>query len=113
LLNRKPDLPLFVITEVSRDPDSFFVSFMHNMPSDKNPFIAFLQQMSDEMEAGKIRKMDPRALWFNILALVVFPFLARPMLQRQTATSEEQFDSLLADRAQHLKQFIRSAIEIK
>lgn len=111
LLNRKPDLPLFVINEVNRDPDAFFVALMHNVPQGKSPFQGFMQQIVDEMQEGKIRRMDPRAFWFNVMGMTVFPFLARPMLQRFTETDDGHFGLLMRERAQHLKEFIRLAIE--
>src|SRR5680860_1428715 len=45
----------------------------------KNPYFpAFILK---EMEAGRIRKMDPRDLMINLLGLSTFPFAAKPLMK--------------------------------
>lgn len=111
LLNEQPDLPLFVISESHRDPEAFFTRF-YGKSEKESPFRFFLQQINNEMEQGRIRKMDPVHLWLNIMSMTVFPFAARPMMRRLTGTSEFQYKELLSERKKHILGFINQALII-
>ncbi|MBK7886678.1 MAG: TetR/AcrR family transcriptional regulator [Bacteroidetes bacterium] len=111
LLMEKPDLPLFVLTEIHRDPERFFEKFMNKLPGEP-PFARFLQQIANEMREGKIRTMNPRELWMNVMSMTVFPFASRPMLQRLTLMADREFQELMSQRKQSIMLFIKLAIEI-
>ena len=111
LLLKNPQLPIFILTEVHQDPERFFKIFLGNMPSPP-PFMHFIQQMENEMEAGIIRRMDPRDLWFSVMGMVVFPFVARPMLQRVTATEEQHYQHLLENRKESIMRILRDTLTI-
>ncbi len=111
LLMEKPDLPLFVLTEIHRDPERFFENFMNKLPGEP-PFARFLQQIANEMREGKIRTMNPRELWMNVMSMTVFPFASRPMLQRLTLMADREFQELMSQRKQSIMLFIKLAIEI-
>src|SRR5690554_1392940 len=77
LLMKNPFLPGFILTEINRDSDLIVSVFRkHGV----NPSV-FLEVAKKEMGKGNIRKMDPRELLINILALCIFPFAARPLLE--------------------------------
>ncbi|MFM8917850.1 MAG: TetR/AcrR family transcriptional regulator [Bacteroidota bacterium] len=109
LLLRRPDIPMFVLTEVHQDPDRFFKIFLSKMPSPP-PFLGFIKQLETEMEAGTLRKSDPRDLWYSVMALVVFPFIARPMLEKLTVATPEQYDAILQNRKHTISQLLRHGI---
>src|SRR5680860_37555 len=58
-------LPIFILKEINRDPE-FLVTTFKKLGINPNEFFMMLEK---EMEAGKIRKMDPRDLMVNILGL--------------------------------------------
>ncbi|MBL7923858.1 MAG: TetR/AcrR family transcriptional regulator [Bacteroidia bacterium] len=109
LLIKKPDLPMFVMTEIHRDPERFFANFLGRMPGEP-PFERFLQQIADEMRDGKIRTMNPRDLWINVMGMTIFPFISRPMLQKLTLMNDREFKDLMLQRKNSILEFIRLAI---
>lgn len=109
LLQSRPDLPLFILNEVYRDPERFFTKFMHHLQG-ASPFSILLEQIAEEMEAGILRPMNPRELWFNVMSMVVFPVIARPILQKISATPDREYVAILEQRQQSLLLFIRNAI---
>lgn len=109
LLLEKPDLPMFVLNEMHRDPEHFFENFMNKMPGEP-PFARFLQQISEEMREGKIRTMNPRELWMNVMSMTIFPFVSRPMLQRLTIMSDREYNDLMHQRKESIMTFIKQAI---
>jgi len=109
LLLKNPGLPLFVISESHRDPLIFVDRFFGNTTGD-SPFRPILEQMRSEMEAGILRPHDPVHVWMHVLSMTVFPFAARPMLKRITATDDPQFQIILDQRKSHILHFVRMAL---
>jgi AcrR family transcriptional regulator len=56
------------------------------------------KQLSAEMESGRIAKIDPLHLMANMLGLVVFPFIASPLLKARTKVSDKKFIELMQER---------------
>jgi AcrR family transcriptional regulator len=111
LLLKKPDLPTFVIHEIHRDPDRFFNNLISKMPGPP-PFASFMGQLMQEMSEGKIREMDPRFVWMNVMAMTVFPFVAAPLMSRMLLTDPDTYHTLLRDRVTSVQLFIKSSLLI-
>ena len=111
LLLQKPDLPTFVIHEIHRDPDRFFNNLISKMPGPP-PFASFMGQLMQEMNEGKIRQMDPRFVWMNVMAMTVFPFVAAPLMSRMLLTDPDTYHTLLRDRVTSVQLFIKSSLLI-
>ena len=77
LLINNPYLPGFLLREANRAAGL--------IPGILNSIGEIPMEISDilqkEMQAGKIRMMDPREIIINIIALSIFPFAARPVIE--------------------------------
>ncbi|MCF8369014.1 MAG: TetR/AcrR family transcriptional regulator [Bacteroidales bacterium] len=71
-----PFIPGFVLHELSRNPERI-VDLISNMGIQPEVFILQIQQ---EIEKGTIKPIDPRQLIVNMLAMCIFPFVAKPIL---------------------------------
>ena len=111
LLMQKPDLPIFVVHEIHRDPDRFFQNLLSKMPRPP-PFASFMGQLMTEMNEGKIRKIDPRYIWMNVMGMTVFPFVAAPLMSRMLLTDSETYHTLLRERVSSIQLFIKSSLLI-
>ncbi|MBK9639127.1 MAG: TetR/AcrR family transcriptional regulator [Bacteroidetes bacterium] len=109
LLIRKPDLPLFILNEMQREPERFFSGILNKMPG-APPFESFLKQIEEEMKDGKIRNMNPRDLWMNVMSMTVFPFIGEPMLKKFLVVNTEEYHSLLTKRKDSILTFIQQAL---
>lgn len=109
LLINKPDLPMFVLNEMHQNPERFFANFLSKMPGEP-PFAHFLKQMEKEMDEGKIRRMNPRDLWINVMSMTVFPFVSEPMLKKFMMMNTEEYRQLLLQRKAPIVSFIQQAI---
>lgn len=72
-----PQIPLFILHELHRNPGRI-IELIKSTGLNPDLFIALMQK---EIKAGNIREIDPRQLIVNLLALCIFPFAARPMIQ--------------------------------
>jgi TetR/AcrR family transcriptional regulator len=108
---QNPFIPLFVLSEMNRNPDAFFNEFI---PPELKQRVKAIEMLFEKgVEIGEIADISPRHLMINIMALCVFPFVARPMLQRMLDITDPEFEKVLAERKQVVSQFILNAITPK
>jgi TetR/AcrR family transcriptional regulator len=104
-----PDIPVFIISELSQRQESLIV----RMKAQSEFFPAaqsFILQMSIEMDEGKIRKMPPMHLLLNIVGLIVFPFIAKPIFQTIFDVDQSDFRNLMQERKAVVMEFIQNAL---
>jgi AcrR family transcriptional regulator len=106
-VSSNPALQAFILQELRRNPDQLRRFVGSNMG---NVFERLKTDIDAAAEHGEIRRVDPRHLLANMLALSVFPFVARPMLQTAFRASDDEYESFLSERGDEIVQFIRSAL---
>ncbi|MGC9353924.1 MAG: TetR/AcrR family transcriptional regulator [Mariniphaga sp.] len=110
LLLKNPFLPAFILKEIHRDPE-FLASVIKSTGVNPNAVFSMLEK---EMAAGKIRKMDPKELLINILALSVFPVAAKPLMQIMFfENNKKAYNDFLLKRKETVKDFILNSILAK
>lgn len=108
-----PDLPLFVIHELAQNPDRL-VNMISKLPGGSQSgqlAQAFKKIVSDEVKAGKIKPIDGMQLLMNILALIIYPFIARPIFQFVMSINDHDYKTMMAKRKEETFQFIMNAIK--
>ena len=103
-----PYLPIFVLNEVNRQPETFIKKMLGNR---KPPIKKFVDDVQEEVKKGIIRPINPLQLLLNIISLCVFPFVARPMFQVVTNIDKAMFDKILDQRKVDVSKFIIDAIK--
>jgi TetR/AcrR family transcriptional regulator len=110
LLLKNPFLPSFILKEIQRDPE-FPASMIKSQGIDQYELLNMLDR---EMEAGHIRKMDPKELIINILGLIIFPFAAGPLMAIMFFEKDQKaYKDFLIKRKEEVKEFILNSILIK
>jgi len=103
-----PFVPVFVISEINKQPELF----IHKMFADDLPdFPKFSKQIEREVELGHIKAIQPQHLVMNILSMCVFPFLMKPMFLYGMKISKEQYHELMLQRMQEVPKFIIDSIK--
>jgi TetR/AcrR family transcriptional regulator len=103
-----PQIPQFILHELHRNPQRI-VELIKS--TGINPELVF-GKILREMELGNIRSMDPRQLMVNMLALCIFPFAARPMIQGFIFRNDSvAFDRFLEERKVAVADFILNAVK--
>jgi TetR/AcrR family transcriptional regulator len=110
ILVQNPHLPVFVLSELSRNPEEFVCSVL-NREGRPNP-LQFLGQIQLEAQAGRIRQVNPFDLFINMISLCVFPFVARPMVQGLMGIDDQTYAKLMENRKREIVDFIIHAIKI-
>jgi TetR/AcrR family transcriptional regulator len=103
-----PQIPLFILHELHRNPGRV-IELIKSTGLNPDIFIDFVNQ---EIKSGNIGDIDPRQLIVNLLALCIFPFAARPMIQGFIFKNDEKaYQEFLESRKKEVADFIIKAIK--
>ena len=103
-----PYIPNFIIQELNRNPE--FIQKMKDNPNFPN-IEKFKDQMDEEIKKGIIKPICAEQLFINIMALNVFPFIAKPLLKAFIHADEAHYRQLLEARKTEVANFIISSIK--
>lgn len=110
LLLKNPFLPTFILKEMNRDPD-FLATIIKSNGVKPNVIFAMFEK---EMEAGKIRRMDPRDLLVNILGLSIFPIAAKPLMTIMFFENDKKaYNEFISKRKETVTEFVLNSILLK
>ena len=102
-ISKNPDLPLFVLSELQGNPSAIAARINTEFMPARTQLFKELQESNRE---GKTA-LEPFHFVANLIGLTVFPFIARPILQRTTQTTDEQFDAYMQERRTLVPMWIR------
>jgi len=103
-----PYIPKFVIQELNRNPD--FILKIQKKSGFSN-ITKFKEQLQHEINMGLIIPIKAEQLFINIMALNIFPFVAKPLVKAFTHINEESFEQLMEDRKTEVATFIINSIK--
>lgn len=93
MLQENPNLPLFIMREISRDADFLIRTFSH---LNIGPFFGKLRQsLLEEMAEGKLQQVPLRVVFLTFYSALTFPFLSRNLISRTMMETDETFEDLL------------------
>lgn len=91
LLKANPDLPLFILSEIRANPDKLASNMgVKSMLHESH----FFKQLKEATKG----KLHPLHLMMNMMGMIVFPFVASPLLQNIGNLKQADFDSLMEER---------------
>jgi AcrR family transcriptional regulator len=103
-----PYIPGFILHELSQNPENI-ADLLDQRINNMNRLIT---KIEDEINKGTIRPIDPRQVMVNVIGLCIFPFVARPIIQKiffqENSTEYEKF---LEDRKTEVFNFIYNALK--
>jgi AcrR family transcriptional regulator len=109
-LEANPRSPHFFVHEMNENPERFR-KFIESLELD--PHRKFDRQLKHEAELGNIANTDPQQLPVSIVALILFPFIARTMGKSVSGMNDAQYDQFLEERKAFLVDFILNGINYK
>lgn len=108
LLISNPNIPHFIINNVRENPEGFIKQFMA-LSEIRNSF--FFKQF----EAIPIKSLGIEPLHFllNLLGLVIFPFLAKPMVLEVSGTDDINYQSILRERKKLIPIWMKTILNVE
>ncbi len=78
MLMKNPIIPMFMLNEIKKGDAGFVVKVISQTGV---KFKTFEQVIENEIIAGNIKAVNPKSLLINILSLIIFPFISRPLTE--------------------------------
>lgn len=107
-LDENPFIPAFILNTLNTNPDSFL---KYIKKSGLNPRL-LQKQIDDEAALGMIRMIKAEHLMVNIIAMCIFPFVARPIVQNIFDMSNEEYQMYLESRQTEIVDFVLKSITV-
>jgi TetR/AcrR family transcriptional regulator len=104
-----PAVPLFLISELTKDPERIENLLKHTQNFSKMQ--NFGVKLMEGMQTGTIKKVNPLHLIINIISMCIFPFIAQPMVQNVMKISEEEYALFLSQRKEQVSLFVHAALK--
>lgn len=109
-LTVNPDLPLFILNELKGNPSKI----AEQIHQDVTPIRAHLmEELREASRKGIIQPVDPFHFMANLIGLTVFPFVAKPILQRVTSVNDKQFEAFMQERKKLIPIWLKSMLEVR
>lgn len=110
-----PFVPGYLLAEAHQQPErlnNLMQKAIGTVPANvaKLALAHIEHQINARVAAGTMRAMTPRQFLVNLMSLVVFPFVARPVLSAAFGFDNDAFEVFLDERRRELPGFILNAL---
>ena len=108
LIQANPYVPQFIINEINRDPQMLkSLMFESGIEPQK-----ILEMFAHEARPEGLKKIDPRHLAISLLGMLIFPFIARPIMQMIYFNDDKEvYNQFLTERKEIVKNMVLKIIE--
>jgi AcrR family transcriptional regulator len=109
MLELNPDLPFFIMNQMKNDPSKLF-SVREKMWEVREKFIS---QLGLGLKEGKGAPIDVVHFMINFMGLIIFPFIARPMLMKVNSLDDKAFKRLMDERKKLVPVWLKAMMKAK
>ena len=107
LILDNPHLPGFILHELSRNPENIAFLLEQRVANINK----LTEKINTEISNGNIKPIDPKQIIVNVIGLCVFPFIARPIIQKVFFEGDnDAYDQFLNERKTEVYNFIYNSI---
>jgi len=110
LLSTNPNVAPFILNTVREHPEDFLSKMGHLEDVKKSVFVI---QFLEEVKIGKIPPLHPIHFMMNLMGLVVFPFIAQPMISAASGIPKESFMHIINERKKLIPKWIEAMLSVK
>lgn len=107
LLLKEPELPTFILNEVRPNPQAFVEQ---NPIKEALTHSVLTRQYAEAVARGEITEPNLMQAILNVIGLVIFPFIAKPILTSIVNIPEEQYKALMLQRKTLIPQWIKATL---
>jgi AcrR family transcriptional regulator len=114
VITKNPHIPGFIINELNRNPERVVAIFKMTPIAKSNMFDKFSDMVKSEVEKGNIKPIAPEQLITNIIALSIFPVIAKPILQTILFKNDSAaYNKFIEGRKKEIAAFVINAIRVE
>ncbi|MDP5201921.1 TetR/AcrR family transcriptional regulator [Flavobacterium sp. DG2-3] len=94
-IGTEPEIPIFILTEVRNNPEGL----LKKLPIKEIVLDSvFIKQFQEAVQNKKIAEPNPLHFIMNLMGLIVFPFIAKPIIMGSRNLEASQFHDLMQER---------------
>lgn len=109
-ITKEPNIPIFMLSEIRNNAGGL----LEKLPIKQLVMnSAFFKQHQEAVAKGKITEPNPLHFLMNLLGLVVFPFIAQPLLQGIGGLNDTQFNQLMQERKKWIPVWVKAMMKAK
>ncbi len=110
LLLDNPEIPLFLLTELRTQPNVLVSKIGLKEVLLKS---SLLKQFQQGIKDGKITPMHPLQFIMNLIGMIVFPFVAKPVLMNIGNLSDKEFEMVIQERKLLIPKWVKAILKAK
>jgi TetR/AcrR family transcriptional regulator len=107
IIKANPDIPLFVLHELNKNPGRLKTFMLNEVGKKVQPFI---KQLEEESRKGNTIDLPPDQILVNMMSMMIFPFIGRPVFQVIFNMTESEFEKFIEERHRLLPDFIVQSV---
>lgn len=109
MLLANPDLPFFIMNQLKQDSSKLF-SIRERMWEVREKFIS---EMGMHLKNGKTTDVNVVHFMINFMSLIIFPFVAKPMLMKVNNLDDKSFNGLMEERKKLIPVWLKAILKTK
>lgn len=105
---KEPEIPTFLIAEIRNNPQELLKRLPIKQTVNES---VFFFQHRDAVQAGKITEPNPLHFLMNLIGLVIFPFVAKPIIMGIGDLKSNEFNALMLSRKKLVPKWIKAMMQ--
>jgi AcrR family transcriptional regulator len=105
MLMSNPDLPIFVLSEFRNGPERFVSFIKQGSLMTQSTFVKQLEK--------QVPGTNPIHFLMNIIGMIVFPFVGKPVFMAGGGLSNEEFNAIIEERKLLIPKWIKAMMKVK
>ncbi|PWJ59343.1 AcrR family transcriptional regulator [Dyadobacter jejuensis] len=106
----KPDMPIFILSEIRSNPLEMFqrVRFVKIFEGS-----IMSEQLREAIERREIEPINPVHILMNLLGMVVFPFVVKPIIQNVVGVEDANYREMMLVRKKMIPLWVEAMLQVK
>lgn len=110
LIVKEPEIPTFIVTEIRSNPGLL----LEKLPVKQIiQHSSFIRQYKEAVDKGETTEPNPLHFLMNLMGLIVFPFIAKPLIMGGNEMKAQEFDSLMQERKKRIPVWIKAMMTVQ
>ncbi|MEO1050536.1 MAG: TetR/AcrR family transcriptional regulator [Bacteroidota bacterium] len=105
---QQPDTPMFILSELRTRPEEF-INLMSGQIKMRDT--AIFPQLVEEIGMERLHEINPVHIMMNLISLVIFPFIGKPMIERIADVDDASFKALMEQRKELIPKWIMQMLK--
>lgn len=94
-ITHEPEIPVFIVSEIRNNPGGL----LEKLPvKELVQNSVFVRQHREAVENGEVTEPNPLQFLMNLISLIVFPFVAKPLLKAVGDVDDSRFNEVMQER---------------